>query len=511
VTAPADFITLKDVSLRLNDRVLFEHTTWTLKTDEQWAVVGPNGSGKSTLMNALAGRLPVVEGDISYILPVRGRHPRLFYRGDAPEEAITCVSIDAHRQLVGRAIEYHQARWSPVDETGAPTVRATIEEACDHRPFQTCRDVARRLGIDYLLDRQIIHLSNGEVRKVLIARALVRRPELLILDNPFAGLDRSSRAMLKTILNRLMQSGMRIIVVTQRVDEIPARTTHLLYVEDNRVAAMGRKRVLLRSGIADRLERAQRRKVHAAVVRIPSARCPARSRHDVIADIRHASVTYGDVRILNDVSWTVRRGEHWVLLGPNGSGKSTLLSLILGDNPQAWANHIEVFGWRREPGHGVWEIKQRIGWLSPELQYHYPADVDAYRVVCSGHFGSVGLYQDCSAGQHRMAREWMRGLGILDLANRPFGLLSDGQQRMVLLARAMVKNPPLVILDEPCQGLDAAHRRLVVDIVDQIGRRTGSTLVYVTHHADEIPRCMTHTLRLRNGRVTRGSGRGVSA
>lgn len=490
-------IEFRDVTIRLGDRLLFEHTHWAMGAGEQWAIAGPNGSGKSTLVKAICGQLPVVEGEIVYRLTRGGTT----YADESPERLIACVSIESHRELVARAIEYHQARWSPVEDSPGPTARDVIEESAEDSPSTRCSVIARRMGIEYLLDREIRRLSNGEVRKVLIARALAQRPRLLVLDNPFAGLDTASRIKLKRILSELMRDGMRIIVVTQRPDEIPPLTTHLLYVEGNHVAAMGQKRTLLGSGIGARLEHIERRLVRRGRTPLGVQRRKRSTAPPVLVRIHNAHVVYGPARILKGVDWIVRGGERWVLLGPNGSGKSTLLSLILGDNPQAYANDIEVFGIRREPGHTLWEVKHRIGWLSPELQYHYPAEMDSLQVVCSGFFDSVGLYQSCSERQLRSARRWMRGLGILDLANRSFGSLSDGQQRMLLLARAMVKDPPLLILDEPCQGLDGVHRHTVIEAVDHIARQTGCSLIYVTHHPEERPRCITHTLRLRKGRV----------
>ncbi len=338
------------------------------------------------------------------------------------------------------------------------------------------------------------------MRKTLLARALLQRPKLLILDNPFAGLDRGSRRTLMQTLSDLMKTPMRVVVVTQRLDEVPAATTHMLYLEDHTVVLQGRKRLILRQGAGALL--ASRA---GPSLRLPRSRLPTltkrrgkRRTDDILVRIRNANVTYGETRILRDVSWTIHAGRHWALLGANGSGKSTLLSLILGDNPQCYANDIEVFGRRPGPGNSVWEIKRRIGWVAPELQYHYQGNVDVHAVVCSGFFDSIGLYRGCTTTQERKVRSWLRVLGLTSQAETPFDRLPDGHQRLALLARALVKSPELLILDEPCQGLDVAHRDVVLDVIDTAVRHTGCTLVYVTHRADEMPRIVSKRLRLKS-------------
>jgi molybdate transport system ATP-binding protein len=207
--------------------------------------------------------------------------------------------------------------------------------------------------------------------------------------------------------------------------------------------------------------------------------------------------------LLQSVTWTLRQSECWALLGPNGAGKSTLLNLIQGDHPQAYALDIRLFGHAVDSTRALWNARQRIGWMSPELHQHHPGDWDAEAAICSGFFNSIGLYQTCSGRQRALARRWLDQLGLANYARTPFGQLSFGRQRLVLLARAVVKRPRLLILDEPCQGLDAAQRRTLLGLVDRVVFQTGTALIYVTHRPAEMPRCITHRLRLRRGRVMR--------
>jgi molybdate transport system ATP-binding protein len=218
--------------------------------------------------------------------------------------------------------------------------------------------------------------------------------------------------------------------------------------------------------------------------------------------MRNVDVSYGHTRVLNEVNWTVREGERWALVGPNGSGKTTLLSLILGDNPQAYKNDISLFGRQRGSGESIWSVKQHIGWMSPELHMYYPKHFTCLQAVCSGFFDSVGLYAACSPEQQAAVQSWMKRLGISQYAHAALSDVSHGEQRVVFMARALVKHPQLLVLDEPCQGLDAENRDQILSTIDLLGRQTDMTMIYVTHDVDQMPDVITHVLALEHGRVT---------
>jgi molybdate transport system ATP-binding protein len=205
--------------------------------------------------------------------------------------------------------------------------------------------------------------------------------------------------------------------------------------------------------------------------------------------------------VVRGVSLEVLRGEAVGLLGPNGAGKTTLLSLILADHPQAYANDITLFGRRRGSGESIWEIKQHIGWVAPELHLYYPRGATCLDVVCSGWFDSVGLYRQCSPDQREAAASWMQRLGVSDCAEKAFARISEGEQRLALVSRALVKSPTLLVLDEPCQGLDADNKERVLQAIDGAGNRPKASMIYVTHRADELPHAVTHVLELDQGRV----------
>ncbi len=306
-----------------------------------------------------------------------------------------------------------------------------------------------------------------------------------------------------------MQTSLRVLLVTNRPEDLPRHVTHVIRLKDCRVVAAGG-----RADILPKLVARDFRSAVASTVESAGSRTPRRVRRlenlrygrqeclryqgqgKALVRLRKVTVRYGAATILRGIDWTVRAGESWALLGPNGSGKTTLLSLILGDNPQAYVNEVEVFGRRRGSGESIWEIKQHIGWVSPELHLHFNDAATCLEVVASGFRNMVGLFELPTPRQRRAARKQLAQFGMLAAAETPLFALSAGLQRMVLLARALVKQPRLLILDEPCQGLDPAHRALFIRTVDALLRKPAVTAIYVTHRLDEIPPSIQRVLRL---------------
>ncbi len=216
----------------------------------------------------------------------------------------------------------------------------------------------------------------------------------------------------------------------------------------------------------------------------------------------NVSVRYGASVVLSNASFTLLRGQCWALLGPNGAGKTTLLSLILADNPQGYSNDVEVFGIRRGTGESIWDIKSRIGSASPELHAHMPPEVHALDIVVSGFAGTIHPHADCTPEQTKNAAATLLAFAP-GAVGRRFGELSFAEQRLVLIARALVRDPELLVLDEPCHGLDADNRARVLSAVNRAAWTRGTSIIFVTHQADELPACITHVLELRDGRVVR--------
>jgi molybdate transport system ATP-binding protein len=483
---------LDNVTLRVRDTLILPGTSWQIDKGQHWAILGPNGAGKTSLVKALTGEVPVVRGTI-YSPHELNRASRAGY-----------VSFEQHQRLVEREERRDASRYFSGDSYRITTVYEILLESCA-APGSSSIDVERMaadLKIPHLLERDIRVLSTGEMRKVQIARIMLDSPQILILDEPFDGLDESSRIALAQIIDGLMDDSRTVILVTHRQREILPNISHVLALRDRKIIFQGRREEVL---IPTRMEL-----LYPAAVKNPftiPAKGAGPKEHDtgafseVLVSMKNVTIKYEDTTVLDNVSWSMKSGENWAILGPNGCGKTTLLSLITGDNPQAYANEIYLFGQRRGSGESIWDIKRQTGMISSELQIRFGKPITAFEVVLSGFFDSVGLYRDYTPEQKETAEQWMEVLGIADKSDRVFNQLSYGEQRMQLLARSMVKIPQILILDEPCQGLDRTNRQRILDAIEVVGHQSKTNIIYVTHYPHEIPACMTHLLQFEKAQA----------
>jgi molybdate transport system ATP-binding protein len=482
------FITLADITIRLRDKFILPHTSWKILTGQHWAILGPNGAGKSSLVRVLTGDVPYVRGSITHHFP------------EYPSEIIGYVSSELQEHLIAREKFQDMSRDFAGKLDDVEKARTTIL-AGDHDGSDDSPDLVRIvniLGISHLLDRGIRYLSSGEMRKVLIARALIKSPRLLILDEPFAGIDAGSRKKIAESIAELVRQGLQIVLVTHRAQEIPPFISNILFIKNGKVLMQGKRNDILTSENLNRLYDVKYFDDGFTLDKKKSGAVKSASyKNGILVDMRNVSVKYGNTLVLNDLNWTVRRNENWAIVGPSGSGKSTLLSLIAGDNPQAYANEIYLFGRRRGTGESIWDIKERIGMVSSEMQTLYRKEMTACDVVASGIFDTIGLYRNIDSQHKRQVEKWIEFFGISHIANNIFTRLSFGERRMVLLARSMVKSPELLILDEPCQGLDQENRKLFMGLIEMIGKYTDTNLLYVTHYQDELPACVDRVLTLK--------------
>lgn len=454
-----------------------------IEAGEQVAIVGPNASGKTLLVDMITGRYPLLMNEVHYD-----------FRPSTSSMACDNIKSITFRDSYGEAdgSYYYQQRWNSQDAGQSPAVRDLLPTT---ERQALCDDLFDLFGMEALLDKPMVLLSSGELRKFQLTKALLGNPRVLIMDNPFIGLDAPTRDRLRELLGRLIvRTNLQLILVLSRPDEIPDFITHVIPVEQRicgekltREAYVGRQPALPTRVLTD----AERRRL----LDMPEKEGQYISEH--IIDFHKVSICYGERTILKELDWTVRRGEHWALSGENGAGKSTLLSLVCADNPQSYACDIALFGQKRGSGESIWEIKKHIGYVSPEMHRAYLKNLPALAIVASGLHDSIGLYRQMRDGDIEACLAWMHIFGIADLRERSFLQLSSGEQRLVLLARAFVKDPELLILDEPLHGLDLQNRRRVKDIIETFCQRRNKTLVMVTHYEEELPAIIDHRLHLK--------------
>ncbi len=382
---------------------------------------------------------------------------------------------------------YLQLRWNQHDiDHETPTVGELLQRAYllagedTEERRQLCDQLYALFHMEEFLDKYIITLSSGELRKFQLTKTLFADPKLLIMDNPFIGLDTETRDQLRDLLKLLAEErDMEIVLVMSKTDDIPSFVSEVKWMGEQEPVP------------AHVLSNEKRE----AILSLPYTN----SDYDCqrVIDMKQVSIRYGERTILKDLDWTVMNGERWALSGQNGSGKSTLLSLVCADNPQSYACDITLFDRPRGSGESIWDIKKHIGYVSPEMHRSYKRNLPAIRIVASGLMDSIGLYAIPNAEDYDKCRWWLDIFGIGDLADKPFLQLSSGEQRLVLLARAFVKDPQLLILDEPLHGLDLWNRRLTKDVIETFCQRKGKTLIMVTHYQEELPNIITNHLFLK--------------
>ena len=392
---------------------------------------------------------------------------------------------------------YLQLRWNQHDiDHETPTVGELLQRAyllagpdtAERRQQQ--QQLYSLFHLNDMMDKYIITLSSGELRKFQLTKTLFANPRLLIMDNPFIGLDAQTRDLLKALLQQVARERhMDLMLVMSKTDDIPDFVDQVIEVKAGET--------LPPCSRADYYARLQPVPPHVlppsqqeAILSLPYTDNDYDCRH--VVDMHHVSIRYGERTILSDLDWTVCNGDRWALSGQNGSGKSTLLSLICADNPQSYACDITLFDRPRGTGESIWDIKKHIGYVSPEMHRSYKRNLPAIRIVASGLMDSIGLYAVPNGQDYDRCRWWMNIFGIGQLADKPFLQLSSGEQRLVLLARAFVKDPQLLILDEPLHGLDLWNRRLVKDVIETFCQRRNKTMIMVTHYQEELPAVITH-------------------
>jgi molybdate transport system ATP-binding protein len=473
------FLSLEGISVQLGGKKILNDVHLNILRGEQWAITGPSGSGKSVLAQTLMGR-HYHSGQINY-------------HGNRVKIAI----VDQQHRFLNRSGTtdlYYQQRFNASDADKTITVEQELFPLASQEALLTW-EWLDHLHIRPLLSRPLIQLSNGENKRVQLAIALLENPDLLILDNPFLGLDTEGRATLHRIINMLAKKGMQLLLITSR--ELPEVITHVASLEKGEWTFRDVKQAFHPPSDNHREVRLDTDVLQQLQHLAPGEKMEFAAAVKMI----DVNVHYGEKTLLQHISWEVKKGERWNVSGPNGAGKSTLLSLITADNPQAYANQIWLFDRRRGSGETIWEVKQKIGFVSPELHLYFDYSANCFDVIASGLFDTIGLFRQPTAEQEQRVSLWMQLLSLKDLRSMRLSQLSTGQQRMVLLARALIKTPPMLILDEPCQGLDEEQTNYFRQLIGLLCEAFGTTLIYVSHYREELPDCVDRFLKLDNGVV----------
>ena len=480
-------IDIKDGVTRMPEWRMAQPVNFELLDGENIAIAGPNGGGKSMFVDIITGKHPLLGDCIKYD-----------FTPSTKEYISDNIKYVCFKDTYGGdndSTYYLQQRWNqteidPETATVGSRLEAAYQAAGDdtEERRQLQQHIYELFGLEQMLDKYVILLSSGELRKLVIASSIFSQPRLLIIDNPYIGLDKEAREQLTNLLQILStEHGIQIMLVVNRTKDIPEFVSHVVEVSNMTVGLK-----------MTRSEFMAQQQPDCAPANIPDnwrqmiEEMPYKEEEEYYAQrvVYMVSIRYGERTILKDLDWQVMNGEYWALTGRNGSGKSTLLSLVCADNPQSYACDITLFDKTRGSGESIWDIKKHIGYVSPEMHRAFRSNVTVERIVASGFSNAVSLYVKPDPQNHGTCLKWMSIFGIEQLADKSFLKLSSGEQRLVLLARAMVKDPELLILDEPLHGLDEPNRRHVKQVIEAFCQRKGKTLIMVTHYEDELPACI---------------------
>jgi molybdate transport system ATP-binding protein len=477
-------VRLREVKWYLSGSRMLRVPGFDIKPGQHWCVFGGNGAGKSKVAELVCGNVMLGQEHLQYA------------SGFAAANDVIVVSFEEQQRLWAHDDRHDISEYNDAAVDQGTTVASLILEAATaDEHYNRLLDT---LNIRALAGRGIRYLSSGQVRKALIARALFRRPRLLILDDPLESVDRDSQCHISAALASWMgtESTTSTLLLCRRERDILPGITHMAIMDKLTLVAQGSINEMRGSEVFMRVARRPKRILQNLPAALSeSSLVPVKS-HEPMIELHKVNAGYNDQPVLKDFSWIMRSGQHTLVEGPNGCGKSTLLSLISGDNHKAYGQEVYLFGRRRGSGETVWDVKAHFGAVSNELHNKYVKGWKVLDVVVSGFFASLGLYDDSGSRERNAAVAWLRTFDIHGLAGHYYHELSFGEQRLVLLARAMVKSPSILILDEPCVGLDDYYRALILDTVDLIAATTGTQIIYVTHTSGEQPACINQRITL---------------
>ncbi len=459
-----------------------EIDNWVIHKQVSWGVFAAEGDIGSLLGNLLCGELIAVSGSIQ-----------------GSKGKIAQVSLSEQQRLLDRELANDDSEFMDRIDTGSTVYELIYQQSEDTELTQR---LLTELDLQHLQASGFRMLSTGETRRLMLARALANQPDFLVLDEPYTGLDIAHRKSLATYLKALSQTVQMMVIVSREVD-MPQWIDKIALFSQGKLDSLMDKSAWDSHPVIAQIKAQSQEQSEQVMALI------RRHRHscqfaDPIFELKNGKVAYAEQSIFTGVNWRINKGEHWQIKGPNGCGKSTLLGLIFGDHPQCYSNDIQIFGRQRGSGETIWEIKKHIGMVSSALHLQYRVNCSALEVILSGFYDSIGLYQKATIQEHKIAEEWLQILHMTPFAKTPFRHLEYGQQRLLLIARAIVKQPTLLILDEPYQGLDYLGRRLVKNALELIAKENLSQLLYVSHYQEDSLESIANYLQFIPDKINGG-------
>ncbi len=484
-------LTISSAQVLTKGKQVFESLDFSWEDGQQWAVIGNSGAELTAFIETIRGNSVVPKGDI--VRP---------FAKDYTEEKKQAGEINSFRDMIAYVSQryeirnksnqqnfYFQQRFNSSESDETATVREYLSEvkARVKGPWSLDK-VAGLLKLEHLLDKSVLLLSNGETRRLALGLGLMRQPRIYLMDQPMTGLDVKSRAEFGEILKVIVSEGVHVLLTTS-ANEIPEGITH--------VAKLGNEGIVETWAASDfHLTAKHEHKLTYDWELLDSLLPNVANDNSEVIRLENVTIKYGEKQILKNLNWEVRSGDRWLLKGANGSGKSTLISLLIGENPQAYSQDFWLFGRKRGTGESIWDVKRPTGFVAPELSRFFPANQTCRKVILSGLFDTMGLFKKVSPEQEALSGKWMELFHLKAVANISINRLSLENQRWTLLARALIKQPKLLILDEASQGMDEFQRRLFKDTVQQICDRSAISLIYVSHYAEDVPEAVEKVMEL---------------
>ncbi|MCH6200854.1 ATP-binding cassette domain-containing protein [Aquiflexum sp. LQ15W] len=491
-------ISIQTATVRQFDKVVFENLDFEWNTGQHWAILGQSGVELTAFLDTLLGKTMVTSGRIQ----------RTFAK-EYQDQKSEAGEVNSFRDLIATVSQqytfknksnlgnfYFQQRFNSMESDEALTVEDYLKsiEVKAPGPWSLSK-VIRFMNLEHLKDKSLIKLSNGETRRLSFATALIKNPKILLMDQPLTGLDKETRGDFGGMLSDIIASGIHVLMSSHH-NEIPSGITHVAILGENKITNADKAEKIKGAHQSLQFEN----DVDPEFVKRLLGKNSAFTFQKIL-DFKNIAVRYGDKQILEGINWTILPNEKWALKGENGAGKSTLLSLVLGENPQAYANEIWLFDRKRGSGESIWDIKKQIGFVAPELSRFFPPNQTCIKVVLSGLFDTMGLFKKVSQDQEKLAMDWLGLFHLENIANRLLSQVSLENQRFILLARALIKNPELLVLDEAAQGMDDLQRVRFRETVDLVCKILPVSMIYVSHYEEDIPKCVDKIFRLKGGKA----------